>query len=237
MITKFIGKKKSICLSKKHLALIIGFLLLSWRPGILSSESLVMTSYYPAPYGGYNELFTTGSTYLARNSGNVYFGKDDNILHRNGNIQLKGDSPKLKFANSSDSITIERKYTSGFLGLFTTPYLNIDKDLKVNSGSVLRNACFSKKYSVKEGGSTTYCGDASKKFFVVQQAVANVEITSSSSGSGGLWGAAIGGILTGTIGGAIIGGVIGSAISGSSSSYVSLNIPQDGYMLCCKVGW
>lgn len=41
-----------------------------WRPGLLdSSQSLVMTSYYPAPYGGYNQLMSYGDTYLGERSG------------------------------------------------------------------------------------------------------------------------------------------------------------------------
>lgn len=69
----------------KHLFLLIAIALFAWRPGVLNSaQSMTMTSYYPAPYGGYNKLLTTGDTYLgdtygavvslARNYGRVCMG-------------------------------------------------------------------------------------------------------------------------------------------------------------------
>jgi hypothetical protein len=43
--------------------------------GIYSiAEEITLTTYYPAPYGAYNELTTTGNTYLATTSGNVGVG-------------------------------------------------------------------------------------------------------------------------------------------------------------------
>lgn len=56
----------------KHLFLLIAIALFAWRPGVLNSaQSMTMTSYYPAPYGGYNKLLTTGNTYLGDTSGAV----------------------------------------------------------------------------------------------------------------------------------------------------------------------
>jgi len=42
---------------------------LAWRPGFLGSETLTLTTYYPAPYGGYAALLTTGQTMMARDGG------------------------------------------------------------------------------------------------------------------------------------------------------------------------
>jgi hypothetical protein len=43
--------------------------------GIYSiAEEITLTTYYPAPYGAYNELTTTGNTYLATTLGNVGIG-------------------------------------------------------------------------------------------------------------------------------------------------------------------
>jgi hypothetical protein len=43
--------------------------------GIYSvAEEITLTTYYPAPYGVYNELTTTGNTYLATTLGNVGIG-------------------------------------------------------------------------------------------------------------------------------------------------------------------
>ena len=41
---------------------------------IAGSETLTMTTYYPAPYGGYASLLTTGQTLLARDGGSVGIG-------------------------------------------------------------------------------------------------------------------------------------------------------------------
>ena len=40
----------------------------------LMAEDITLTTYYPAPYGVYDELTTTGNTYLATTSGNVGIG-------------------------------------------------------------------------------------------------------------------------------------------------------------------
>ncbi|MFA6434581.1 MAG: hypothetical protein WCW52_07795 [Elusimicrobiales bacterium] len=54
---------------------------LCWRPSFLGSEILTLTTYYPAPYGGYAALLTTGgeagpglNTLLARDFGKVGIG-------------------------------------------------------------------------------------------------------------------------------------------------------------------
>ncbi|MFA6434403.1 MAG: hypothetical protein WCW52_06880 [Elusimicrobiales bacterium] len=54
---------------------------LSWLPAVLGAESLELTTYYPAPYAGYNNLLTTGgmvapglNTLLARDHGRVGIG-------------------------------------------------------------------------------------------------------------------------------------------------------------------
>lgn len=40
----------------------------------IMAEDITLTAYYPAPYGAYEKLSTTGNTYLATNSGNVGIG-------------------------------------------------------------------------------------------------------------------------------------------------------------------
>lgn len=41
---------------------------------VLMAEDITLTTYYPAPYGKYNELETTGRTYFCTTSGNVGIG-------------------------------------------------------------------------------------------------------------------------------------------------------------------
>lgn len=54
--------------------ILIALFFLCWHPRPLNSETLTLTTYYPAPYGGYVSLLTTGKTLLARDGGNVGIG-------------------------------------------------------------------------------------------------------------------------------------------------------------------
>ena len=66
---------------------------LCWHPGFIGSESLTLTTYYPAPYGGYVSLLTTQNTLLARDGGNVGIGiaAPTNKLHVVGNANITGN--------------------------------------------------------------------------------------------------------------------------------------------------
>lgn len=55
------GHAKSL---KGRFFLIAAFLL-TFHPSFLGSETLTMTTYYPAPYGGYTSILVTGDTLLA----------------------------------------------------------------------------------------------------------------------------------------------------------------------------
>jgi len=56
-------------------------------------ESYTITTYYPSPYGSYNELTTYSNTYLAIKSGNVGIGTSipAQKLEVNGNVAVKGN--------------------------------------------------------------------------------------------------------------------------------------------------
>lgn len=71
----------SLAISRRTALFILAALFLAWRPGYLGSETLTLTTYYPAPYGGYAGLLTTGgtagapvNTLLVRDAGNVGVG-------------------------------------------------------------------------------------------------------------------------------------------------------------------
>ncbi|MFA7009523.1 MAG: hypothetical protein WC204_11750 [Elusimicrobiales bacterium] len=53
-------------LTRGQALFLLTLLFLCWRPGFLGSETLTLTTFYPAPYGGYAGLLTTGQTILAR---------------------------------------------------------------------------------------------------------------------------------------------------------------------------
>ncbi|OGS07491.1 MAG: hypothetical protein A2270_09505 [Elusimicrobia bacterium RIFOXYA12_FULL_51_18] len=60
--------------TRRKAFLLLTFFFICWHPGFLGSETLTLTTYYPAPYGGYASLLTTGQTLLARDGGNVGIG-------------------------------------------------------------------------------------------------------------------------------------------------------------------
>lgn len=64
----------SLNIDRRTVFFLVTAFFLSWRPGYLGSETLTLTTYYPAPYGGYVNLLTTGQTLLARDGGNVGIG-------------------------------------------------------------------------------------------------------------------------------------------------------------------
>ncbi len=61
-------------LTRRKAWLLLTAFFICWHPGFLGSETLTLTTYYPAPYGGYASLLTTGKTLLARDVGNVLIG-------------------------------------------------------------------------------------------------------------------------------------------------------------------
>lgn len=58
----------------------------------LGSESVTLSTYYPAPSGVYTNMIATGNTYLARDSGNVGVGtaSPTSKLHVNGTATISG---------------------------------------------------------------------------------------------------------------------------------------------------
>lgn len=73
---------------------LLAFFFLCWHPGTIGSETLTLTTYYPAPYGGYVSLLTTNNTLLARDAGTVGIrtGTPDAgyVLHINGDTRWGG---------------------------------------------------------------------------------------------------------------------------------------------------
>lgn len=55
-------------LTRRKALFLLTVFFLCWHPRFLGSEQLTLTTYYPAPYGGYANLLTTGQTLLARDA-------------------------------------------------------------------------------------------------------------------------------------------------------------------------
>lgn len=74
--------------------ILMALFFLCWHPRPLNSETLTLTTYYPAPYGGYASLLTTGRTLLARDGGSVGVGvaAPGQKLDVSGNIRANGET-------------------------------------------------------------------------------------------------------------------------------------------------
>lgn len=99
MFTKEVGSVAAVRIqfdltlpSATSKAALIGLLLAIAAPE-LGSENVTLTTYYPAPSGIYNQMITTGTTYLARDTGNVGVGTTapSAKLHVVGNALVAGN--------------------------------------------------------------------------------------------------------------------------------------------------
>lgn len=72
----------------------------------LATESVTMTTYYPAPSGVYNQLMTTKNAYLARDSGQVGIGTTNPTAQLDvaGGIRFAGGLGDLSQLNGNPSI-------------------------------------------------------------------------------------------------------------------------------------
>ncbi len=59
---------------KRYAVLVFCALSLVFVATVLAQENITITTYYPSPYGSYNQLTTYNTTYLAVTSGNVGIG-------------------------------------------------------------------------------------------------------------------------------------------------------------------
>ncbi len=86
--------KTKIKFSRKNTLPLLVLFFLCWHPGFIGSESLTLTTYYPAPYGGYVSLLTTQNTILTRDGGNLSVGNGaaTSKLHVFGNSNITGNA-------------------------------------------------------------------------------------------------------------------------------------------------
>ena len=153
---------------------------LFWRPSDISSEMIRMTSYYPAPYGGYDMLFTTGNTFLAHQDGNVYWGPDEAsyLSKANGGAIILGgtgryDSPGIGITSGGG------RYSSaigiGYIGreaVLTVASGREQQGVSNQGGDLYIGGFMRRMCQIKDTryGSRTYCGGsatASTKWIVL----------------------------------------------------------------------
>jgi len=83
-----IGKNRKIIFFSYFILSLFSF------SAIMESESLTITTYYPAPYGAYTKLLTTGDTILSRDSGKLIVGASSSTqvekLYLSGDMYITG---------------------------------------------------------------------------------------------------------------------------------------------------
>src|SRR3989338_6133209 len=97
------------------------------QPQSATEETITITTYYPAPYGSYAELSTTGNTYLATEGGRVGIGTmtPDAKLEVNGQVKITGGSPgddKVLTSDNNGMASWQKggKVSSSYVGTCTT---------------------------------------------------------------------------------------------------------------------
>jgi len=102
--TKEITLKVNLTAKKVYALLVLALML--WRPALLdSAQTMTMTSYYPAPYGGYYQLVSKSTTYLADSSATLY-------ANRNGGYTYIGNYN----AQRSTGGSYMHQYGNAYLG-------------------------------------------------------------------------------------------------------------------------
>ncbi|MBO4556435.1 MAG: hypothetical protein J5706_06705 [Elusimicrobiales bacterium] len=178
-------------ISSKISLLIAALLFLSWRPALLQSETLTMSTYYPAPYAGYDKLLTTGNTYLAKGDGAfVQWGSHSRLTaDQGGSISLVASAlsakPYISFTSSVTGspaydvrLTVTRLCKDSSVSSCSygdsEAVLSVNSDFMVGSSSgldannrgTLRRICTLTAYAVSRD-SKHYCGGslaASRKY-------------------------------------------------------------------------
>lgn len=113
-------------ITRRKILVMLSVFFLCWRPGSLGSETLTMTTYYPAPYGGYARLLTTNETLLARDAGNVGIGMNGptSKLHVSGEIRTNN---QIRWGTNRATLTTDQG-GSLELGGTGTPYIDFSQN-------------------------------------------------------------------------------------------------------------
>ena len=160
-------------LTQKRCLFALAFAFLCFHPRPLGSETLSLSTYYPAPYGGYVAILTTGgsaaipvNTLLARDGGNVGIGTPNpgakldvggsanissnlnvgNSLDVTGNASVRGSLDV-----TGDSTLLGSLNVSGVTNLNNNTY--VGGDLTIGPNGVLKGLC----QIVQYGSGVTFC--------------------------------------------------------------------------------
>jgi hypothetical protein len=211
-------------IGRRGLLLLLTLFFLCWHPGFIGSETLTLTTYYPAPYGGYVSILTTGQTILARDSGSVgirnanpnpayaldvngaieWSGSQLNT-DQNGSIELGqngGGTPFIDFhyGGGGDYNVRLINYANQWMGLYGNLYLANNGSTITGNNMTISGLC--QTVGMGSGG-WTYCPAGEN--------LVNVNYTSSINAL------------------ACVGVYNGYCVAGNTA------VPAAGTMLCCRI--
>ncbi|MDO8804443.1 MAG: hypothetical protein Q7R35_08425 [Elusimicrobiota bacterium] len=101
--------------SRRQALYALAVFFIAWHPGFIGSETLTLTTYYPAPYGGYVNLLTTGQTLLARNSGQVLVGTPGPFAGGYPGVAIRNNAGMGGLVVSGSGGDVNRAYSSLYL--------------------------------------------------------------------------------------------------------------------------
>jgi hypothetical protein len=90
-------RELSIGIGRKQIVSVLALFLVLYLPMYLTSESMTMTTYYPAPYGVYNDLRAADQVLVAYQNGASKLGVGTNStafaerMYVNGNARVQGN--------------------------------------------------------------------------------------------------------------------------------------------------
>lgn len=230
-ITKEFNIKLSV--DKRRAIFLLAAFFLCWHPGFIGSETLQLTTYYPAPYGGYVSILTTGNTLLSRDSGRVGVGlaSPTEKFHVNGNAKASGTiawgtrrgmltadqgasielggtgTPYIDFSQTASQDYSARIILNSANRLAVYSDLEVTRDMYVDRdlyvSGYIRGFCSRRSYSV---GSTSYCPSGNQLIGFLGDGVARVS-----------------GFLPRT------------ATTSGTGTYVVLGEDWGGTMVCCRI--
>ena len=103
MSTRTVRLKLDFCFGTRSLRCLMAAAMLFAGASELASESIVLTTYYPAPSGVYARLITTDNTYLARDRGAVGIG----TKNPTGKLSItNGDDARVKIYSNGGGIGV-----------------------------------------------------------------------------------------------------------------------------------
>ncbi len=221
-------------LTRRKALFILTAFFLAWHPGFLGSETLTLTTYYPAPYGGYAALLTTGQTLLARDGGvanyiNVGAGYNGTGNRRDATVKLEvGDgaistSAGMRWGVGRGALTADQGGSIELGGSGGFPHVDFSQNMAQD---------YSARLWLAQAGRLEAVGDFSLTG-VIQDACSRVAYTASCpADSDGVVRKQMVGFLPDSSG--YVSGFLYKNGAAGVGTYVSMPYTRSGVKVCCR---